>query len=414
MKTFSQFALTEATYGSLDTAKSIIKTLQTAGFQGYLVGGCVRDKLLGKQPKDFDVATDAHPDQLTKMFPTVKLAGAHFAVVIVDGVEIATFRSDGDYGDGRRPDKVEYEKSFREDAARRDFTCNAMAMDPFTGHILDYYGGEKDIKDKILRAVGDPYKRFAEDHLRMLRAVRFAAKLGFTIDPDTLAAMKGLAPKIKKMSSERITQELTGALNFPGGPFKSFNTLKSTGLLEHILPELDSLSSSKHSILVGVLEQIHHESHLFGLAAFFCQLDLKTVGVIAKRLKLTNDDTEHILGILQLQPQIAEVTQSTSLDVLKKLMRNKDFGEALKLFGMRVKARDPLVHSSAFDLLTHMFAGMSQEDLHPQLFVSGADLISLGLKPGPNFKRILDKLEIGQLTGHITSKEQALKLVSTI
>jgi poly(A) polymerase len=343
-----------------------------------------------------------------------KLVGEHFGVVVYHGIEIATFRSDGAYGDGRRPDSVKYEKSFREDAARRDFTINAMAMDPFTGHVIDFYGGQEDIKKKLIRAVGDPHKRFGEDHLRMLRAMRFAAKLGFTIDPDTLAAMKGLAPKIKTTAPERITQEISGAMAFPGGPAKSFDILMKTGMLEHILPELHALDSHQHGVLMNILHQAHAEGHTFALAALFSELHSPVVPAIAKRLKLSNDERDHILAILGLQSRISAVTEHTTLDVLKKLMREKFFPDALKLYGMRVVAHDGHVNHRPFDFLTKLFAGMKQEDLHPEKFVSGDDLIAMGMRPGKRFKEVLDHIENAQLRGEVHSKEHALSLARSM
>ena len=407
---FSQF-ITEATYGELDIAKSIIKTLRNAGFQAYLVGGCVRDTLLGRKPKDYDVCTDAHPNQVLKMFPKADMVGAHFGVVIEQGVEIATFRSEGAYGDARRPDSVQFEKDPRADASRRDFTVNAMYMDPFSGHVLDFFGGQEDIKRKVLRCVGDPYKRFGEDHLRMLRAMRFASKLGFTIDPDTFAAMKGLAPHIKSVAPERVSQEITGALAFPHGPAKSFNILKDTGMLDHILPEVGKLSAHQHSVLVNILHQAHTETPTFALAALLSELDPKAVQTIPARLKLSNGEREHILGVLGLQHRISTVTGHESLDVLKRLMREANFADALKLYGMRVKAHDGAVHSHPFEFLSSLFSRMQHEDLNPQKFVTGNDLIALGMKPGKQFANILSRIEDAQLRGEIHSKAQAMELV---
>lgn len=413
MMTFSQF-ITESNYGGLDVAKDIISKLRQGGFQAYLCGGAVRDFCLRKTPKDYDVATDAHPDQVLQIFPKADKVGKSFGVVIERGVECATFRSDGAYGDSRRPDSVQFEKSPREDAARRDFTCNAMFMDPFTGHITDFFGGQEDIKHKVLRAVGDPYKRFQEDNLRLLRAMRFAAKLGFTIDPDTLAAMKGLAQHIKSVAPERVTQEITGALSFPGGPAKSFNIMRDTGMLNHIFPEIYQLSPHQHAVLDNILRQTHSEGHTFALAALFSELAPKTVQAVALRLKLSNDEQRHIYDILAMQNRISVVSEHTGLDVFKKLMREMYFSDALKLYGMRVKAHDGAVNYHPFDLLTKMYAEMRQEDLHPEKFVTGNDLIALGLKAGPQFKHILDRIEIAQLRGEIRNKEQALAMVHSL
>ena len=261
--------------------------------------------------------------------------------------------------------------------------------------------------------MGDPYKRFGEDHLRMLRAMRFASKLGFTIDPDTLNAMKGLAPHIAKVAPERVTQEISGALSFPGGALKSFNILKDTGMLTHIVPELDKLTPHQHENVLSILHQVHAEPHTFALAGLFSQLPLSTVQAVAKRLKLSNDEQKHIYAMLGMQERIVAVTEHTSLDVLKKLMREEFFADALKLYGMRIHARDAAVehHPQPFGILTKMFAGMRQEDLHPEKFVTGNDLIALGMKPGKQFAEILTKAENGQLRGEIHSKQQALDMI---
>ena len=369
---------------------------------------------MNRTPKDFDVCTDARPEQVLKIFPLADKVGAHFGVVIEKGVEIATFRSDGAYGDGRRPDSVQYEKDPRADASRRDFTVNAMFMDPFSGHVIDYFGGQEDIKRRVLRCVGDPYKRFGEDHLRMLRAMRFAAKLGFTIDPETFNAMKGLAPHIKGVSAERVTSEITGAFAFPGGALKSFNILKDTGMLAHIVPEVDKLSPHQHGVLTNLLHQAHSESHTFALAALFSELPQSTVQAVSNRLKLSNEEKGHIYGILGLQSRIAAVHDHDSLDMLKRLMREAHFADALKLYGMRVKAGDGAVNHHPFEFLTKLYAGMKLEDLHPEKFVSGDDLIKLGLKPGKEFKSILDRIENAQLRGEIHSKAQAIAMVHSM
>lgn len=408
--TFTQF-VTESQGGDLGNAKGIIRALRNAGFQAYLVGGCVRDMLLGRTPKDYDVCTDATPAQVLQLFPNADKVGAHFGVVIHQGIEIATFRSDGAYGDGRRPDSVQYEKSFREDASRRDFTVNAMAMDPFSGHVIDFFGGQEDIKHKVLRAVGDPYKRFGEDHLRMLRAMRFAAKLGFTIEPNTLAAMKGLAPHIKSVAPERVTQEISGALSFPGGSAKSFDILRKTGMLEHIFPEIHNLSPHQHAVIDSILRQAHSESHMFALAALLSELDPNTIQAISKRLKLSNDEHGHISAMLFMQGQIRYMTEHTPMDVLKKLMREPFFVDALRLYGMRVKAHDGAVVHQPFDFLTKLYAGMRFEDLHPEKFVNGDDLKKLGYRPGRIFKEILDAVENKQLTGELRSKQEALRFI---
>src|SRR5580693_6751102 len=239
---------------SKDFAISIIQTLRQQGFQAYLVGGCVRDLLLQREPKDYDVATSATPTQVMESFPETYAVGAQFGVVLVpspggegaDGeegtsksyvVEVATFRSDLGYSDGRHPDEVRFTQAPREDVARRDFTINGMMLDPVTGEVLDFVGGRKDLEAKLIRAIGDPNRRFGEDRLRMLRAVRFAARFEYEIEADTLAAIRQLASDVHLVSRERVRDELTKMLT-EGHARRAFLLLDQTGLLKEVLPEI--------------------------------------------------------------------------------------------------------------------------------------------------------------------------------
>ena len=231
-----------------DAATQIVKTLRDAGFQAYLAGGCVRDQLLGRTAADYDVATSARPDAVLAMFPKTFAVGAHFGVVLVvsdsDGgevmTEIATFRNDGAYSDGRHPDAVRFSESAEEDVQRRDFTINGMLLDPLSDGVLDFVGGRADLDAKLVRAIGDPLRRFEEDKLRMLRAVRFAARFGFAIEPATMAAIRKLAPKIDQVSRERIREELTKMLT-EGKAAHAFRLLDASGLLVQVLPEISKM-----------------------------------------------------------------------------------------------------------------------------------------------------------------------------
>jgi len=410
MKTFTQFV--ESANSTLESARRIAALLKSHGHQAYLVGGCVRDGLLGLHPKDYDLATDAVPDKVLKLFPDADKVGAHFGVVIVDGIEVATFRSDSVDSDGRRPTHVTYETSPKADASRRDFTVNALFQDPFTGHTLDFFGGLDDLRHKILRAVGDPHKRFQEDHLRMMRAVRFAAKLGFTIDPDTLDAMAGHAHKINEISVERQRDELRKALSHDA--VKSIQMMKNTGLLFQILPEVDHLSSSDYTVTMQCLRLLDNPSPEDALCALFSELgatgamsSAKVEGV-AKRLLFTNDETAYVTGVLKLQDHIQSATHSTPMDVLKKLMRDKLFAPAMKLFGNRIKIHKLNHAADAYHFLFNLRLTMAHGDLHPVKLITGDDLIDLGIKPGKIFKDLLNQIEVGQLTGEITTRAQAI------
>src|SRR5712671_2043458 len=226
---------------SPELADRICDTLRRHGHQAYLVGGCVRDLLLDRDPSDYDVATDARPDRVLELFPRSLTVGAKFGVILVveDGaqVEVATFRSDIGYSDGRHPDRVTYSDSAQEDVRRRDFTINGLLMDPATREVLDYVDGRADLKAGIVRAIGDPRLRFAEDKLRMMRAVRFAARFSFQIDPATLAAAQALAPQVTQVSPERLREELTKLLT-EGAAQRGFELLDETGLLGVVLPDV--------------------------------------------------------------------------------------------------------------------------------------------------------------------------------
>src|SRR5580704_13456995 len=261
-----------------DFAVSIIRKLRDHGHQAYLVGGCVRDLLLGLDPADYDVTTDATPDEVMRIFPETYAVGAQFGVVLVPlrdvsagdvasnvstekaedaaVVEVATFRSDIGYSDGRHPDQVRFSKSPREDVERRDFTINGLLLDPVTNQVLDYVGGQNDLAAKIIRTIGDPELRFTEDKLRMLRAVRFAARFGYTVEPATLAAIKKLASGIHQVSRERVRDELTKML-IEGHAREAFLLLDQTGLLQEVLPEISAMKGVQQP------PQFHPEGDVF-------------------------------------------------------------------------------------------------------------------------------------------------------
>ena len=227
-----------------EAATEIVRRLRAEGFQAYLVGGCVRDLVMGHEPADYDVATDATPEQVLGLYPGSLTVGAHFGVVVVlqagGPIEVATFRSDGRYADGRHPSEVRYAKTPQEDVRRRDFTINGLLYDPIEDRVLDYVNGQADIRGRCIRTIGDPFERFEEDYLRMLRAVRFAARFGFTLDPAAVEAIRQLAPQIQDTSAERIRDEILKILT-EGGPRRGFELLDETGLLREVLPEMKAL-----------------------------------------------------------------------------------------------------------------------------------------------------------------------------
>jgi poly(A) polymerase len=372
-------------------AASIVAALRGAGHQAYFAGGCVRDLLLGLEPKDFDVATSATPDVVMGLFARTYSVGAHFGVVLVctpDGeggeiaTEVATFRHDGAYSDGRRPDAVRFSNDPREDVLRRDFTINGMLLDPVifeeTGDAgsatLDYVGGQEDLRARVLRAIGDPVLRFAEDKLRMLRGVRFAARLGLAIDPRTMAAIRAAAPEIELVSSERIRDELTLMLT-EGHARRAFELLDETGLLRQVLPEVVKMHGVEqppqfhpegdvwvHTMLLleklqpGVSSTLAWGAllHDIGKPATFRPPDPKKLGdrirfdghvevgvriaeEILGRLRFSNEETEQIVALVKNHMRFGDIMQMRE-STLKRFLRLPKFDEHLALHWMDVSS----------------------------------------------------------------------------
>jgi poly(A) polymerase len=467
-----------------DFAISIICTLRDAGYQAYLVGGCVRDLLLGREPGDYDVATDATPDQVMRIFPETYAVGAQFGVVlvplptqaadatassesttssVVDSpvpnhrghrehgvaenmfaktgyVEVATFRSDIGYSDGRHPDEVRFTQRPEEDVRRRDFTINGMMFDPVSGKVLDYVGGQEDLKAGIIRAIGDPELRFAEDKLRMLRAVRFASRFGYTIEPHTFAAIQMLAPQIHQVSRERVRDELTRMLT-EGHARQAFLLLDRAGLLRQVLPEISAMKGVEQppefhpegDVFVHTLLLLDHLPHpvsatlawgallhdvgkppTFRIAErirFDNHVDVgvKMAEEICRRLRFSNDDTEQILALIDNHMRFAHVPQMKEA-TFKRFARLPRFEEHLALHRL-----DCL--GSHGDLRTYNFtrekiAATPPAAIRPVPLVTGDDLIAAGYKPGPLFKQILSLVEDAQLEGRLQSKESAMEYVA--
>jgi poly(A) polymerase len=453
-----------------DFATSITGTLREHGHQAYLVGGCVRDLLLGREPADYDVTTDATPDEVMRLFPETYAVGAQFGVVRVPepasvssavtasdlnhrvqrgnqtaatkagSVEIATFRSDIGYSDGRHPDQVHFSKSPQEDVERRDFTINGLLLDPLTNQVLDYVGGQKDLQAKIIRSIGQPELRFAEDKLRMLRAVRFAARFGHTIEPGTFAAIQKLAAGIHQVSRERVRDELTKMLT-EGRAREAFLLLDQTGLLREVLPEISAMKGVQqppqfhpegdvfvHTLLL--LQKLPHPCspalawgallHDVGKPATFraapdrirfdghVAVGVKMAEEICRRLRFSTDDTEQILALIDNHMRFAHVPQMKE-STFKRFVRLLRFEEHLELHRLDCEA-------SHGDLASYQFtrqriASIPPESIHPAPLVRGDDLIAAGYEPGPRFKEILSLVEDAQLEGRLPSKESAMEYV---
>jgi poly(A) polymerase len=423
-------------------AHHVVTKLRSAGHQAYLVGGCVRDLLLGIQPKDFDVATDANPARIIELFPKSGQVGAHFGVVLVrDGdaqVEVATFRSDHEYVDGRRPVNVRFESDPREDVVRRDFTINGLMMDPETGQVLDFIGGRADLERRVIRAIGDPGARFQEDHLRMLRAIRFAARLHFEIDPATFEAIRSKASMIHRVSAERIREELVRILT-EGGARRGFEMLDASGLLAEIVPEVAAMKGVEqppeyhpegdvwtHTLLL--LEQLDHPSAALALGALLHDVGKPPTFRVADRIRFDGHVEEGVRlahGILnRLRFSSSEIEQVEALvanhmrfkdvnrmkeSTLKRFLRMPRIEEHLELH--RLDCLSASGNLENYNLVREKLRELPEEQLRPPRLLTGADLIAAGYEPGPRFSEILTAVEDAQLEGRIHSTEEAMALV---
>ncbi len=380
-------------------AVEVVRTLKAAGHQALFAGGCVRDELLKLTPKDHDIATSALPDQVQALFRRTIAVGASFGVIDVLGprphrIQVATFRNDGDYTDARRPDSVTFCNA-EEDAKRRDFTINGLFLDPTTGEVFDYVGGREDLKNGILRAIGDPYARFREDRLRLLRAVRIAARFVLTFDPGTWDAVKVMAPKVAEgVSPERIAEEMRKTLTNRNRA-RAMRLFKDLHLADAVLPELPSGDAWERTL--ATLDELHDDAE-FPLAMAALLSEAGHVEGIAERLRLSNDEAGRIAWLVANRRVLLEAA------------------------GMRPSRLKPLlVHPGAAELFAlHRAAGhdvdaveaqratwAEEGALDPPPLLTGHDLMGMGLKPGPIFKVLLDRVREAQLDGDISTREQA-------
>jgi poly(A) polymerase len=470
-----------------EAACQILRTLRQAGHQALLAGGCVRDLLLDLEPKDFDVATSAPPEVVLRLFPRTFAVGAKFGVVLVATcggadsadagpcdtpdspsanatreeekyvvTEVATFRADGAYSDGRRPDEVRYTQTAAEDVQRRDFTINGLLLDPLRGGstldeyladpaalrsaVLDHVGGLADLDARLLRAIGRPEARFEEDHLRMLRAVRFAARYNLAIEDKTLAAIRALAPKIALISRERVRDELTRMLT-GGRARRAFELLASTGLLAHILPEVAAMQGVEqppqfhpegdvweHTLrLLGQLEpgcpmtlawaallhdvgkpptfrrapdRIRFDSHAEVGAAMAAE--------ICRRFRFSNAEKDLTVAMVAGHMRFMDVEKMRS-STLKRLLRQPDFDQHLALHRMDCLAGSGFLQH--WEFLNAKRTELPEEEVRPAPLVTGRELIAAGYRPGPAFRPILQAVEEAQLEGEIRTPEEAMRLV---
>jgi poly(A) polymerase len=418
---------------SRDDALAVLRRLRDAGHVTYFAGGCVRDLLLGIEPKDFDIATDAPPPRVRQLFPRTQAVGAAFGVVLVrqgeSVVEVATFRSDGEYLDGRRPASVRFTRA-EEDAQRRDFTINGLFLDPLTDTVVDFVGGQADLRAKLLRAIGNPRARFSEDHLRLLRAVRFAARLGFEIEPETGKAIRAEAPQLKRTTPERIAEELRMMLP-PPTRAAAWILLWEYGLAPEIFRHMTdgggTMLPRDRSIFLSI-QPGQSISFPLALAAaviccrrgkdptvdvrrFFATEDVKrTTRAFRQSLRLSNSELDAIEGSLTGMGPILGDTAPTMAQK-KRFLAMQTSPISLELMNaMRAAGVRPEQIAKLQLELTPLIG----TDVAPTPLLNGDDLTALGYQPGPLFKRLLAAIYDAQLEGQIATKDQAIDLAKQL
>lgn len=426
------------------TAHGIVRKLRAAGHVAYYAGGSVRDLLRGGVPKDIDVATAARPDDVQKMFPRTYAVGAHFGVIVVleNGFqfEVATFRSDGTYLDGRRPSEVHFATA-EEDAARRDFTINGMFFDPEANEVIDFVGGRADLQGRLIRAIGDPGQRFAEDRLRMLRAVRFATVLGFEIEPSTWDAVVAHAPSINEISAERIREELVRILMSPQR-VRGWDLLDSNGLMRAILPEVEAMKGCeqppqfhpegdvfKHTRIM--LDLLSEEASLpLVFSVLFHDIGKPPTSSVDEngRIRFNGHDrvgaemTEAVMQRLRFsraeidatveavrQHMVFKDVPNMRVAKLKRFMARPTFEDELELHRVDCESSHGIMEN--YDFLQQKREEFANEPIIPPPLVRGDDLLALGLKPGPKIGEILEAVETRQLEGALRDREEALEWV---
>lgn len=424
-------------------AVELAQALRAAGYEALFAGGSVRDNLLGRTPKDYDIATSARPGEVLKLFPGSNEVGAHFGVIIVarhgQQVEIATFRTDGSYGDNRRPDSVEFSTA-KEDAKRRDFTINGLFEDPESGEIIDHIGGRKDLEASILRAIGDPSKRFQEDALRLLRAVRFAAHLGFNIETNTAAALKENSALLAKISPERIRDEFSRILTSPRRR-QGIEQLVESGLIKEFIPEVLPMMGCEqppewhpegdvyvHTLIM--LEMLEDDAPLELCLAVLMHdigkpptrtvhedeggrirfnghdaVGTEMARTILSRLRYPNRIIDEACTMVSRHMKFMHVQQMRTAK-LKRFMAEETFTRELELH--RVDCASSNGFTDNYEFLLTKREEFAAEPLIPEPLVTGKDLIELGLSPGPRFKELLETLQTEQLEGRILDRDSAL------
>ncbi|HWB05899.1 MAG TPA: CCA tRNA nucleotidyltransferase [Verrucomicrobiales bacterium] len=427
------------------TAEALARRLQDAGHTAYFAGGCVRDELLGVKPKDYDIATSATPAEVQKLFPRSQSVGAHFGVILVkedgDPFEIATFRTDGSYRDGRRPETVEFSTP-EEDAQRRDFTVNGMFLDPVTDKIIDFVGGLEDLRERRLRAIGEPSARFKEDHLRLLRAVRFATVLGYEIDPATWSAVLEHVESITRISIERSREEFVRILQHPNR-LRGFDLLAESRLLFYLLPEMEALKGCTQPpeyhpegdvwvhtrLMLSLLPETASVPlvlsvllHDIGKPATWSydpaegrirfnghdQLGAQMTEEILRRLKFSNDVIHATVEAVANHMKFMHV-QDMRTSRLKRWIASPTFPDELQLHRVDCLGSNGMLDN--FEFMLHKQEEFSNEPVLPPRLIDGHALMDLGYPGGPELGRILNAAHDAQLEGVITTREEAIAWV---
>ncbi len=429
---------------SVETSRALaldsVARLQQAGYRALLVGGCVRDQLLGLEPGDYDIATNAQPTEIERIFPDAIAVGASFGVMLRRAggfqTEIATFRSEDDYGDGRRPDAVRFEETPERDSRRRDFTINALYEDPSSGQLFDFHGGREDLAAYRIRAVGEPGRRFAEDHLRMMRAVRFAARLGFEIEPETAKAIRAHAAEIRRIAPERVRDELSRILT-EGGARRGMEMLDDLGLLVEVLPEASHMKGVEQPPefhpegdvwvhTMRMLELLEQPSLTLSLGVLFhdigkpetqsftdrirfhghVEAGMRIAREAMERLRYSSAEIEQVEALVAGHMKfmhLGEMRQST----LKRFLGQPRIAEHLALH--RVDCLSSHGKLDNLHFAQEALERFGEEELHPEPLLRGQDLIALGYRPGPRFGEILRGLEEQHLEGALRTREDAIE-----
>jgi poly(A) polymerase len=423
----------------LEQARSIVRRLRDAGFEAYLAGGCVRDRLLGREPTDYDIATNAPPEKVRSLFPETVPVGVQFGVVLViDGgvaFEVATFRSDGEYLDGRHPTTVHFSTADA-DAARRDFTINGLFLDPLTDEVVDYVGGQEDLRAGVVRAIGNAADRIREDRLRMIRGVRFAATFGFELEPTTHAAIRTSASAITSVAWERIGMELVKILT-GGRAARGVELLTETGLLEPLLPEVTGLRGVAQSpeyhpegdvfvhtlLLLKQLEAGSSETLALGAllhdvakplcvgerdgkVTFYghCERGAEMAVEICRRLRRSREVRERVAYLVKNHLRLVQAPEMR-LSTLKRMLREEGFSELLELARLDALASNGDLRYVEF--CERKLTELGAEAIRPAPLLRGRDLLAMGYEPGPRFAEILDAVEAAQLDGELRTEEEA-------